>query len=108
MPEINTPWTKEVQQRCHTYGRTILGSFRKVGVSSNETSSSLYQPGGVAIFCKGRMTGRINKMGSDEKGLGRWCYIRLSGKYNKHIWIIATYRVCNQGSEGLETAYMQQ
>eukprot|EP00957_Ditylum_brightwellii_P144777 11027408-Ditylum_brightwellii.AAC.1 len=47
-------------------------------------------------------------MGSDEKGLGRWCYIRLSGKYNKHFWIIATYRVCNQGSEGLETAYMQQ
>eukprot|EP00957_Ditylum_brightwellii_P101928 7768558-Ditylum_brightwellii.AAC.1 len=47
-------------------------------------------------------------MESDDKGLGRWCYARLSGKYNKHTWVIATSRVCNQGSEGLETAYMQQ
>eukprot|EP00957_Ditylum_brightwellii_P012767 965315-Ditylum_brightwellii.AAC.1 len=70
MLEINTPWTKEVQKRCHIYGRKILGTFRKVGVSSNKILSGLYQPGGVAIFCKGRITGRINKMGSDEKGLG--------------------------------------
>eukprot|EP00957_Ditylum_brightwellii_P049434 3750552-Ditylum_brightwellii.AAC.1 len=47
-------------------------------------------------------------MRSDGKGLGRWCYIRLSGKYNRNLWIIATYRVCNQSSEGLEAAYMQQ
>eukprot|EP00957_Ditylum_brightwellii_P006518 493739-Ditylum_brightwellii.AAC.1 len=67
MPEINTPWTKEVQQRSHTYGRKMLGTFRKVGVSSNKTSSSLYQPRGVAMFCKGQITGRINKMGSDGK-----------------------------------------
>eukprot|EP00957_Ditylum_brightwellii_P023503 1773400-Ditylum_brightwellii.AAC.1 len=48
IPEINTPWTKEVQHRCHTYGRKILGTFRKVGSSSDEISTSLYQPGGVA------------------------------------------------------------
>eukprot|EP00957_Ditylum_brightwellii_P200691 15299056-Ditylum_brightwellii.AAC.1 len=47
-------------------------------------------------------------MGSNDKGLGRWCYVRLSGKYDKHIWVIATYRVCNQGSDESETAYMQQ
>eukprot|EP00957_Ditylum_brightwellii_P195380 14886114-Ditylum_brightwellii.AAC.1 len=47
-------------------------------------------------------------MGSNGKGLGRWCYILLSGKYNRHLWIMATYRVCNQISKGLETAYMQQ
>eukprot|EP00957_Ditylum_brightwellii_P014269 1074888-Ditylum_brightwellii.AAC.1 len=47
-------------------------------------------------------------MGSDRKGLGRWCYIRLSGKYNRNHWIIVTYRVCNQSSKGLKTAYMQQ
>eukprot|EP00957_Ditylum_brightwellii_P186592 14206559-Ditylum_brightwellii.AAC.1 len=71
VPEINTPWTKEVQQRCHTYGMKILGTFRKVGTSSDEILTSLYQPGGVAMFCKGHITGRINKMGSDDKGLGR-------------------------------------
>eukprot|EP00957_Ditylum_brightwellii_P101895 7766397-Ditylum_brightwellii.AAC.1 len=47
-------------------------------------------------------------MGSDGKGLGRWCYTRLSGKYNRYLWIITTYRVCNQSSKWLETAYMQQ
>eukprot|EP00957_Ditylum_brightwellii_P015223 1147151-Ditylum_brightwellii.AAC.1 len=48
IPEINTPWTKEVQHRCHTYGQKILGTFRKVGSSSDKISPSLYQPGGVA------------------------------------------------------------
>eukprot|EP00957_Ditylum_brightwellii_P132272 10086227-Ditylum_brightwellii.AAC.1 len=67
IPEINTPWTKEVQHRYHTYGWKILGTFRKVGSSSDKMSSSLYQPGGVAMFCKGQITGRINKMGSDNK-----------------------------------------
>eukprot|EP00957_Ditylum_brightwellii_P158825 12088991-Ditylum_brightwellii.AAC.1 len=67
MPEINTTWTKEVQHRCQIYGKKLLGTFRKVGSSSNETTTSLYQPGGVAIFSKGQITGRINKMGSDGK-----------------------------------------
>eukprot|EP00957_Ditylum_brightwellii_P106160 8098454-Ditylum_brightwellii.AAC.1 len=67
MPEINTPWTKEVQIKCHTYGLKILGIFRNVGSSSDEILQKLYQPGGVAMFCKGNITGRINKMGSDDK-----------------------------------------
>eukprot|EP00957_Ditylum_brightwellii_P167462 12748040-Ditylum_brightwellii.AAC.1 len=48
IPEMNTSWTKEVQLKCHTYGRKILGILRKVGSSSDEISQSLYQPGGVA------------------------------------------------------------
>eukprot|EP00957_Ditylum_brightwellii_P043682 3311332-Ditylum_brightwellii.AAC.1 len=70
IPEINNLWTKEVQHRCHTYGRKILGTFWKVGSSSDEISPSLYKPGGVAMFCKGQITGRIYKMGSNDKGLG--------------------------------------
>eukprot|EP00957_Ditylum_brightwellii_P174682 13300714-Ditylum_brightwellii.AAC.1 len=70
MPEINTSWTKEVQTICQVYGRKILRPFRKVGSSSNEISTSLYQPGGVAVFSKGRITGTINKLGSNKKGLG--------------------------------------
>eukprot|EP00957_Ditylum_brightwellii_P131287 10013072-Ditylum_brightwellii.AAC.1 len=50
MPEINTPWTKEVQIKCHTYGCKILGIFRNVGSSSDRISQKLYQPGGVAMF----------------------------------------------------------
>eukprot|EP00957_Ditylum_brightwellii_P012926 976788-Ditylum_brightwellii.AAC.1 len=46
MLEINTTWTKEVQNRCQIYGRKFLGLFRKAGSSSDETSTSLYQPGG--------------------------------------------------------------
>eukprot|EP00957_Ditylum_brightwellii_P085849 6530569-Ditylum_brightwellii.AAC.1 len=48
IPEINTPWTKEFQLKCHTYGRKILGIYRNVGSSSDEISQRLYQPGGVA------------------------------------------------------------
>eukprot|EP00957_Ditylum_brightwellii_P143704 10948357-Ditylum_brightwellii.AAC.1 len=70
MPEINTTWTKEAQNRCQIYRRKFLGLFRKAGSSSNETSTSLYQPGGMAIFSKGCITGRINKLGSNGKGLG--------------------------------------
>eukprot|EP00957_Ditylum_brightwellii_P013168 994501-Ditylum_brightwellii.AAC.1 len=70
MPEINTTWTKEVQARCQVYGRKFLGLFRKVGSSSDKISTSLYQQGGVAFFSKGRITGRINKLGSNKKGLG--------------------------------------
>eukprot|EP00957_Ditylum_brightwellii_P146045 11121461-Ditylum_brightwellii.AAC.1 len=68
MTEINTSWTKEVQTICQVYGRKIVGLFRKVGSSSDKISTSLYQPGEVAIFSKGRITGRINKLGSNEKG----------------------------------------
>eukprot|EP00957_Ditylum_brightwellii_P041869 3171317-Ditylum_brightwellii.AAC.1 len=70
MPEIDTSWTKEVQTICRVYGRKILGLFRKVGSSSNKITTSLYQPGGVAIFSKGSITGIINKLGSNKKGLG--------------------------------------
>eukprot|EP00957_Ditylum_brightwellii_P196042 14936616-Ditylum_brightwellii.AAC.1 len=48
IPEINTPWTKDVQLKCHTYGRKILGIYQNDGSSSDEISQRLYQPGGVA------------------------------------------------------------
>eukprot|EP00957_Ditylum_brightwellii_P016247 1222371-Ditylum_brightwellii.AAC.1 len=60
MQEINTSWTKEVQILCQVHGEKFVGLFRKVGSSSNKISTSLYQPGGVTLFSKGRITGRIN------------------------------------------------
>eukprot|EP00957_Ditylum_brightwellii_P189222 14402894-Ditylum_brightwellii.AAC.1 len=67
IPEINTPWTNEVQLKCHTYGQKILGIYQNVGSFSDKILQKLYQPGGVTMFCKGNIIGRINKMGSDDK-----------------------------------------
>eukprot|EP00957_Ditylum_brightwellii_P026515 2006195-Ditylum_brightwellii.AAC.1 len=50
MPEINTPWTKQVQATCHRYGKKICGPFKCAGTPSDETMIRMYQPGGAAIF----------------------------------------------------------
>eukprot|EP00957_Ditylum_brightwellii_P172748 13151018-Ditylum_brightwellii.AAC.1 len=108
MPKISTPWTKQVQTTCYHYEHKICGSFKCAGTSSDETMIGIYQPGGVTIFGRGRIVGRINKVGSAKRGLGRWNFCRFNGKYNRQLWIIATYRVCNQSNKDIETTYMQQ
>eukprot|EP00957_Ditylum_brightwellii_P203779 15336187-Ditylum_brightwellii.AAC.1 len=89
---------KDVQQK----------NLRAIGTSSDEVSPGLYQLGGVALFSRRRVVEQINKSGMDPTGMGRWCYKRLSGQFDKHIWIIAAYRVCQMTTAGTETAYGQQ
>eukprot|EP00957_Ditylum_brightwellii_P163349 12437544-Ditylum_brightwellii.AAC.1 len=92
MPETNTSWTREVQRECQRYRNMVCGNFRNIGMSSDKVSIGKYKPGGVALFSRGRIVGRINKSGVDPKGLGQWCYHHLSTKGDHHIWIIAGYR----------------
>eukprot|EP00957_Ditylum_brightwellii_P164825 12548974-Ditylum_brightwellii.AAC.1 len=80
MPEINTPWKKQVQATCHWYGEKICGTFKCVGTSSNKTTIGMYQLGGVAIFGRGHIVERIKKVENDKRVLGHWSYCRLNGK----------------------------
>jgi hypothetical protein len=50
------------------------------------------QWGGTAIVIMNEAVSRIVDDGQDQKGLGRWCWVRLTGKEGHHIRIISAYR----------------
>eukprot|EP00957_Ditylum_brightwellii_P059017 4476077-Ditylum_brightwellii.AAC.1 len=108
LPETQTPWSKQIYLQIQKYGQRICGLFKCIGTSSDEASVGMYKPGGVCILSQGNIVGRITKTDTDPHGLGRWYYISFSGKYDKQLWVIAAYQVCQQYRAGNETAYMQQ
>eukprot|EP00957_Ditylum_brightwellii_P163043 12415451-Ditylum_brightwellii.AAC.1 len=108
LPETQSPWSKQIYLQIQKYGQHICGSFKCIGTSSDEANVGMYKPGGVCLLSQGNIVGRVTKTGTNAGGLGRWCYIKFSCKYDTQFWIIATYRVCQQYRAGNETAYMQQ
>eukprot|EP00957_Ditylum_brightwellii_P133048 10145256-Ditylum_brightwellii.AAC.1 len=59
-------------------GRKQFYTFKVEGTASTEGSISTYQPGGVCIFVRGDIVGRINNTDSDTRGVGRWSYITVN------------------------------
>ena len=58
------------------------------------------------MITRGRVTGRIIRKGMDD--MGRFTWMILKGKNDKHIMIITAYRVCKAGPNiGPHTAHMQ-
>eukprot|EP00957_Ditylum_brightwellii_P118790 9060130-Ditylum_brightwellii.AAC.1 len=50
LPEINTPWIKDLGDKVWKIGRKVCGSFKCVGTSSDDPGVGKYQPGGVALL----------------------------------------------------------
>jgi hypothetical protein len=70
----------------------------------------MYKPGGTMTSALGNTVSRVTKTGSDD--LGRWTYIKLSGKEGKIITFITVYQVCKKPPVAADrdscTAYSQQ
>ena len=63
------------------------------------------QYGGVGIIATGEAKHRITDRGKDQSGLGRWVWIRLTGKEDHHVRIMTLYRPCQSG--GASTVFQQ-
>jgi hypothetical protein len=50
-----------------------------------------YQWGGTSLVARGKLVHNIGKMGVDEAGLGRWCWMQFVGKSNKTTRIVSAY-----------------
>eukprot|EP00957_Ditylum_brightwellii_P008235 622880-Ditylum_brightwellii.AAC.1 len=45
--------------------------------------------------------------GGDNKGLGRWSYVRIAGKEQKKVMFVTAYKPCVQTNEGDSTVTAQ-
>ena len=109
LTEVNKDWRKIA------YGNTIWGATsswkenRRIQVAQNTTQpaqESKHLVGGVAIAAFGDLVFRISKQGADERKLGRWGYITITGKNKVTTTIFTCYCPCRGKSPG--SAYSQQ
>eukprot|EP00957_Ditylum_brightwellii_P086669 6595256-Ditylum_brightwellii.AAC.1 len=77
-------------------------------MSSLEGTIGTSQPGGIGLLAQGNIVGQILQTGTDNRGLGWWCYFVLNVQYNKRLWVIAGYRVSQTTNTGTTTAFPQQ
>ncbi len=70
----------------------------------------MYKPGGTMSSAIGHTVSRVVETGTDD--LGRWTYIKLSGKDGKVITFVTVYQICKKPSSSADkdscTAYSQQ
>ena len=109
LTEVNKDWRKI------SYPNTIWGATsgwkeqRRIQVAQNVTKpaqESEHLVGGVAIAAFGDLVYRISDQGTDERNLGRWGYITITGKNNVTTSIFTCYCPCRGKSPG--SAYSQQ
>jgi hypothetical protein len=71
---------------------------------------TMYKPGGTMTSALGNTVSRVTETGSAD--LGRWTYIKLSGKEGKIITFITVYQVCKKSPVAADrdscTAHSQQ
>ncbi len=104
--ETNIPWTQQQRNTANAIARRHHQQVAMHTCTSNDHSTSNYQPGGVACITLGKWTGRITERFQDNTGMGRWTGFCLQGKDNIRISIITAYRAVK--TTGASTSYMQQ
>ncbi len=107
--ETNVNWT--VEREAAKMKRSASKTLRHAHVNyvtSEMTFDTVYKPGGALLGVTGKWTGRILESGYDPRGLGRWAYVRLTGKGNTKLTVITAYRVCEQSVPGPKTVMTQE
>jgi len=66
------------------------------------------QEGGTGSICFREATSYIKKVGQDEEGLGRWCWILLGGSEGHNTCIITAYNPCRNKNVNSGTSFQQQ
>ncbi len=95
-----------VQNGTHQAIRHTVEHSKTVWSNTPTKFESMYKPGGTMNSVLGNTVARVKETGSDE--LGRWSYIKLSGKDNKVITFITVYQVCKKPSAAVEKDSQQQ
>ncbi len=66
------------------------------------------QEGGTGTICFGDLVGYIKKMGRDNEGLGRWCWVLLGRNNGHNMQIIMAYNLFKNKNMNSGTSYQQQ
>jgi hypothetical protein len=66
------------------------------------------QEGGTGSICIGDASGYVKKVGRDNEGLRRWCWILLGGAEGHNTKIITAYNPCKNKNINSGTTYQQQ
>jgi hypothetical protein len=90
-------WVQTIR-KSYYYSRSIYSE-------SNLLFETPYKPGGTMTTVTGKWQSRVTEMGQDDKGLGRWSYVRLRSKKTT-LMIMTAYRPVM--SQGPNTVWMQQ
>jgi exonuclease III len=102
--EINQTMNHGIKQKWEGVTRKFFTYSRMIH-SESDIPTENYKPGGTMTTVTGKWQAQISDKGSDDSGLGRWSFVKISS--NKQSLVIVTaYRPCV--SQGPTTAWMQQ
>jgi hypothetical protein len=109
--EHNLDFTQyRVQHSAHQAIRQTVEHSKTVWSHTPTKFDTMYKPGGTMSSVLGNSVSRVMEAGTDD--LGRWSYIKMSGKDNKVITFITVYQVCKKHPAAVDrdscTAYSQQ
>ena len=65
------------------------------------------QQGGTFGLAFGQLASRVKNVGTDDSGLGWWCWMQFRGWDGHVIWIIAAYQPCRLADTQLGTVWQQ-
>jgi hypothetical protein len=102
--EINQTLRQGAQHKWVQVTRKFFSHSKMIHSESDITMDG-YKPGGTITTITGKWQARVSEKGTDESGLGRWSYLKVSSN-RKAIIIKTAYRPC--ASHGPSTAWMQQ
>jgi hypothetical protein len=105
LAETNTSFA---HTNAKEYLRKIRQTFKHSRSSTSEresTRAEKYKPGGTITTVVNKWQARVTAKGEDERGLGRWSYLRLSSK-RKNLIVLTAYRPTH--AQGITTNWMQQ
>jgi hypothetical protein len=109
LAETNLAWHL-LPPRQHLRERT-WGWFQQLSISSAYASKfpaiSPFQVGGTATLAINDSVHRVSSMECDQSGMGRWSSIRIQGKNQTSIRLIAAYR-CVKNIHGPLSTWNQQ
>ena len=107
--ETNVHWGKV--HAYHTlWDRTKRwAADRRLGVAYNihQRLPTKHQPGGTATIAVNDMAHRFHSAGQDSKELGRWSWVKVTGKQNCVTRFVTVYCPKPTG-KGMNTVYEQQ
>lgn len=108
LTELNKDWRTVPHAESIWSALSGWRENKRIQVSSNTFQQAQGQLliGGTATCCLGDCVFRISSQGSDERNLGRWSYIILTGKNNIKTILITCYCPVKSSSPG--SAYAQQ
>ena len=109
LSEVNINWDM-VEQKDNIWERTE-GWFENIKLTAahnkRDPNSERVQPGGTITIAKDDIVHTTRGAGTDESGLGRWSWIKFTGKQQYKTRVVTVYSPASSG-KGAATVYTQQ